>query len=76
MIITEHPYNNNENLVETYSDEGYYIIQNETGRKYSSAVDVYPCGYTYSETSEKVPPMKDYSQLAQRGQGSNTTELS
>lgn len=60
MVKTEYPYNNNENLVKTYSDEGNYIVQNETGRKYSIAVDAYPCRYTYSETEEKAPPRKIY----------------
>ena len=60
MIITEHPYNNNENLVKTFSDRGNYIVQVETGVKYSSAVDTYPCRYSYSETDEKVPPSKAY----------------
>lgn len=62
MIITEYPYNN-ENLVKHYSDEGNYIVQNETGRKYSVAVDVYPCQYTYTETNEKAPPRKDYKKI-------------
>lgn len=60
MIKAEHPYNNNEGLIKHYSDEGNYIIQNETGRRYSIVVDVYPCRYTYSETSEKAPPLKNY----------------
>lgn len=60
MIVTKHPYNNNENLVKTYSDERNYLIQNETGRKYSIAIDAYPCRYTYTETSEKAPPLKKY----------------
>ena len=60
MLKAEHPYNNNESLIKHYSDEGNYIIQNETGRKYRIAVDVYPCRFTYSETSEKAPPIKAY----------------
>ena len=60
MIVTECPYNNDKSLVKTSSDEGFYIVQNETGRKYSVAVDAYPCKYTYSETSEKAPPRKNY----------------
>ena len=63
MIVTEYPYNNDESLVKTSSDEGFYIIQNETGRKYSIAVDAYPCRYTYSETSEKAPAPKDYKKI-------------
>lgn len=65
MIVIQHPYTGkdgvpHEKLVKTYSDEGYYIIQNETGRKYRFAVDAYPCRFTYSETREKAPllPMK------------------
>lgn len=60
MIKAEHPYNNKESLIKHYSDKGNYIIQNETGRKYRIAVDVYPCRYTYSETSEKAPPLRTY----------------
>lgn len=32
-------------LIKTYSDEGKYIVQNETGNKYDCAVDVYPIRY-------------------------------
>lgn len=62
MIITQHPYIGvdgvvRENLVKTYSDEGYYLIQNETGRKYRIAIDAYPCKFTYRESEEKAPPI-------------------
>jgi hypothetical protein len=63
MIKSEHPFNNKENLIKHYSDEGNYIIQNETGRKYRIAVDVYPCRYTYTETSEKAPPVRSYAEI-------------
>ena len=43
------------NLFRTYSDEGNYIIQNETGIKYREAVDVENSPYTYTETDEKAP---------------------
>lgn len=36
-------------LFRTYSDEGKYVIQNETGVEYSEAVDVENAPYTYSE---------------------------
>ena len=42
------------NLYKTYSDEGFYIIQNETGVKYSEAIDVETATYTYTETEEKI----------------------
>ena len=62
MIITQYPYVGkdgvqHENLIKTYSDEGYFILQNETGRKYRFAVDTYPCRFTYSETEEKAPEL-------------------
>lgn len=44
----------NDNLVHHYSDEGCYILQNETGIKYSDAVDVIPCQYTYTETDMPI----------------------
>lgn len=55
MIITEYPYNGNENFIRTVSDTGKFLLQNETGRKYIDAVDVYPSRYTYTETDEPVP---------------------
>ena len=42
------------NLYKTYSDDKKYIIQNETGIKYSEAVDVENAPYTYSETDETI----------------------
>lgn len=42
------------NLYRTYSDAGFYIIQNETGAMYSEAIDVENAPYTYTETDEKI----------------------
>ena len=42
-------------LYKTYSDAGYFILQNETGVKYSEAIDVESAPYTYSETDELIP---------------------
>ena len=60
MLKTEYPYtdkqgNEHKDLIKHHSDEGNYILQNETGIKYGIAIDVYPCRYTYSETDEKIP---------------------
>ena len=41
-------------LIRYYSDEGYKIIQNETGEIYEEAVDIENAGYTYNETEEKI----------------------
>lgn len=45
---------NGRTLIKTYSDNNKYIIQNETGVKYSEAVDV-PNKYTYIESEEDIP---------------------
>lgn len=52
MIKTE--FLNDGTLVRHYSDEGFMLLQVETGVKYSDPIDVYPCGYTYIETDEKI----------------------
>lgn len=41
-------------LYKTYSDENYYIIQDQTGFKYAFAIDVESSNYTYTETQEKI----------------------
>ena len=46
------------NLFRNYSDEGFYILQNETGIEYSEAVDVEDAPYTYSE-SERLVEVED-----------------
>ena len=43
------------NLYRTYSDEGFYILQNETGIQYTEAIDVEDAPYTYTETDEVIP---------------------
>ena len=41
-------------LYRTYSDEGFYILQNETQTKYTEAIDVENAPYTYIETNEPI----------------------
>lgn len=53
MIKQETIIINGRTLVKTYSDSNKYIIQNETGVKYSEAVDV-PNRYTYTESNEDI----------------------
>lgn len=50
MILTE--YLENNTLVRHYSDQGFLLLQNETGLKYTDPVDIFPCPYTYTETDE------------------------
>ena len=45
---------NNKDFIKTYSDIGHYILQVETGIKYSEAIDVMPIRYTYIETDEVI----------------------
>lgn len=52
MIIPE--YLNDGALVRHYSDAGFLLLQNETGKKYSDPIDVVPCMYTYTETDELI----------------------
>ena len=42
------------NLYRTYSDAGFYIIQNETSIMYNEAIDVEDAPYTYTESDELV----------------------
>lgn len=53
MIKQETIVVNGRTLVKTYSDNKKYIIQNETGLKYTEAVDI-PNKYTYVESEEDV----------------------
>lgn len=52
MIQVE--YLNDNTLIKHYSDSGMMLLQEETGMKYSEAVDVIPCRYTYIETDEPI----------------------
>ena len=54
MIKQENIFINGKQFIKTYSDSGYYILQNETGIKYSEAVDIVPLKYTYVETDEAI----------------------
>jgi hypothetical protein len=45
-------YLNDGTLIKHYSDEGFLLLQNETGIKYLDPIDVVPCPYTYTETDE------------------------
>lgn len=45
---------NDGTLIKHYSDEGFLLLQNETGLKYSEPIDIVPCQFTYSETDEIV----------------------
>ena len=42
-------------LFRTYSDNGFRILQNETGIIYDEAIDVDGAPYTYEETDELIP---------------------
>ena len=56
MIKTEYYTTREDGVIlnRTFSDAGFYIVQNETGIKYSEAVDVEGAPYTYSETDEPI----------------------
>lgn len=48
-VITEYPYNGNNNLIRHYSDDNKTVIQVETGNEYGEAIDIYPTNFTYIE---------------------------
>lgn len=54
MIIAKEIEVNGRSLIKHESDSGKMIRQVETGREYSSAVDVIPCKYTYEETEKDI----------------------
>lgn len=55
MVTSKHIEINGRTLIKHESDSGKMIRQVETGREYSSAVDVIPCKYTYEETEKDIP---------------------
>lgn len=55
MIIAE--LIENEERIHHYSDEGFKILQIETGHIYEDAIDVMPCRYTYEETDIPISPL-------------------
>ena len=49
----------NVNLFRTFSDEGFYIRQEQTGILYEEAIDVEDSEYTYTETDLPLPIQPD-----------------
>ena len=47
------------NLYRTYSNEGFNILQVETGNIYDEAIDVETANYTYIETEEEIEGEKE-----------------
>ena len=43
------------NLYRTYSDNGMYIRQDQTGNDYDEAIDIETAPYTYTETDKPIP---------------------
>ena len=54
MIKTENLTINHTDFIKTYSDEGFKILQVETGVVYDEAIDLESSEYTYEETDEPV----------------------
>jgi hypothetical protein len=59
MIKQETKIINNKTFIRTYSDENKYILQVETGYKYSEAIDVTPLRYTYIETDVEIEVVRN-----------------
>ena len=58
---------NGRQLIKTYSDNNKFIIQNETGIKYSEAIDI-PYKYTYKESEEDIPKEEDVKPIIDENQ--------
>ena len=50
---------NDGTLIKHYSDEGFLLLQKETGAKYAEPIDINPCPYTYEETDELANPPEE-----------------
>lgn len=57
-------YLNDGTLIKHYSDQGFLLLQNETGAKYSDPVDIVPCQYTYTETDEPSEAEEEDSEIS------------
>lgn len=58
MIIVE-PIKGTQ-LVKAYSDLGYYLLQEDTGKLYASAVDMRDHLHVYVETDQKINEGADF----------------
>ena len=54
MIQTENLTINDREFKRTYSDEDFYILQEQTGIEYAEAIDVMTANYTYIETDKPI----------------------
>lgn len=56
MIVKEHIMTRDDgvNLYRNYSNQGFYILQVETGAIYDEAIDVENAPYTYTETNTPI----------------------
>ena len=56
MIVKEFYKTRNDgiNLFKTFSNENKYIVQNDTGIRYSVAIDVENSPHEYEETEEAI----------------------
>lgn len=63
MIISTEIEVKGRTLIKHESDSGKMIRQIETGREYSSAVDIIPCRYTYVETDKPIEKNEDIKAL-------------
>lgn len=55
MLISKTITIDGRELLKHYSDNNKYIIQTDTGIKYSSAIDIPTTTHTYEESDENLP---------------------
>ena len=54
MVIIEIIEINKKPFCRHYSDNNKYIKQVQTGKEFTEAENLYPCGYTYIETEREI----------------------
>lgn len=54
MIVSETYTKDGREYIRRYSDSNKYISNDQTGGKYTEAVDIVSNGYTYTETAEEI----------------------
>lgn len=75
MLIEEYPWNGRTDRIRHYSDAGMMIEQEQTGRRYEDAIDVYPTAYTYTETDEPIPEPPEDEPTLTKSRGKTVEEL-
>ena len=62
-------------LIKTYSDAGFLILQEQTGIEYGEAIDINTTSYTYVETEHKIADETDEDETDEDETDENEDEI-